>query len=138
MINVSDQLLLDSRIPLAFTKDNRVHIGPNVEMRVVLLGLDAAGKTTAVFKLRNNEVVFCRRVVPINESIQIMPTVSTIGFNVETLEYKNLKLTLWDVGGLPKLRPLWKHYYLNTQGLVNFRISLTNCFSFFSAHIRNR
>uniref|UniRef100_A0A914W2Z1 RING-type E3 ubiquitin transferase n=1 Tax=Plectus sambesii TaxID=2011161 RepID=A0A914W2Z1_9BILA len=101
--DLPNQLLLDSRIPLAFTKDNRVHIGPNVEMRVVLLGLDGAGKTTVVFKLKNNE---------------IMPTVSTIGFNVETLEYKNLKLTLWDVGGLPKLRPLWKHYYLNTQALI--------------------
>ena len=40
-----------------------------------------------------------------------------IGFNVETVEYKNLKFTIWDVGGQPKLRPLWKHYYLNTQGL---------------------
>lgn len=39
-----------------------------------------------------------------------------IGFNVETVEYKNLKFTIWDVGGKHKLRPLWKHYYLNTQG----------------------
>lgn len=38
------------------------------------------------------------------------------GFNVETVEYKNLKFTIWDVGGKHKLRPLWKHYYLNTQG----------------------
>ena len=38
------------------------------------------------------------------------------GFNVETVEYKNLVFTIWDVGGDPKLRPLWKHYYLNTQG----------------------
>ena len=36
---------------------------------------------------------------------------------METVEYKNLKFTIWDVGGQPKLRPLWKHYYLNTQGL---------------------
>lgn len=38
------------------------------------------------------------------------------GFNVETIEYKNLRFTIWDVGGQHKLRPLWKHYYLNTQG----------------------
>ena len=38
------------------------------------------------------------------------------GFNVETVEYKNVKLTIWDVGGQNKIRPLWKHYYLNTQG----------------------
>lgn len=38
------------------------------------------------------------------------------GFNVETVEHRSLKFTLWDVGGLQKLRPLWRHYYLNTQG----------------------
>ena len=40
-----------------------------------------------------------------------------LGFNVETVEHRSLKFTLWDVGGLQKLRPLWRHYYLNTQGL---------------------
>ena len=39
-----------------------------------------------------------------------------VGFNVETIEHKNLKFTIWDVGRLHKLRPLWRHYYLNTQG----------------------
>ena len=39
------------------------------------------------------------------------------GFNVaETVEHRSLKFTLWDVGGLQKLRPLWGHYHLNTQG----------------------
>ena len=38
--------------------------------------------------------------------------------NVETLEFKNVKITLWDVGGQHKLRPLWKHYYLNTQAVI--------------------
>lgn len=39
------------------------------------------------------------------------------GFNVETIEHRNLNFTIWDVGGDPKLRPLWRHYYLNTQGI---------------------
>ena len=46
------------------------------------------------------------------------------GFNVETVEFKNLKFTFWDVGGQQKLRPLWKHYYLNTQGTSSSRLSL--------------
>jgi len=102
---VSEQLApsLDSAIPITFTKDNRVHIGPKIEMRVVTLGLDGAGKTTILFKLKQNEFV---------------PTIPTIGFNVETLEFKNVKITLWDVGGQHKLRPLWKHYYLNTQAVI--------------------
>merc|ERR1711936_772430 len=86
-----DQLLpaLDSAIPVTFTKDNRAHIGPKIEMRVVTLGLDEAGKTSILFKLKQNEFV---------------PTIPTIGFNVETLEFKNVKITMWDVGGQQKLR----------------------------------
>ena len=99
----NETLIPDASIPITFTKDNRVHIGPKIEMRVVTLGLDGSGKTSILFKLKQNEFVQC---------------IPTIGFNVESLEYKNVKFTIWDVGGQPKLRPLWKHYYLNTQAVV--------------------
>ena len=49
---------------------------------------------------------------------ETVKTIPTIGFNVETLEYKGLCFTMWDVGGQDKLRPLWKHYYQNTDGLI--------------------
>lgn len=39
------------------------------------------------------------------------------GFNVETVEYKNISFTVWDVGGQDKIRPLWRHYFQNTQGM---------------------
>ncbi|KAI5620111.1 E3 ubiquitin-protein ligase TRIM23 isoform X1, partial [Silurus asotus] len=100
---MADHIQLDAGIPVTFTKDNRVHIGPKMEIRVVTLGLDGAGKTTILFKLKQDE---------------FMQPIPTIGFNVETVEYKNLKFTIWDVGGKHKLRPLWKHYYLNTQAVV--------------------
>ncbi|KAG5199108.1 hypothetical protein JEQ12_006808 [Ovis aries] len=100
---IADHIQLDASIPVTFTKDNRVHIGPKMEIRVVTLGLDGAGKTTILFKLKQDE---------------FMQPIPTIGFNVETVEYKNLKFTIWDVGGKHKLRPLWKHYYLNTQAVV--------------------
>ena len=45
-------------------------------------------------------------------------TIPTIGFNVETVEYKNISFTVWDVGGQDKIRPLWRHYYQNTQGVI--------------------
>merc|ERR1712227_214534 len=73
------------------------------EMRILMLGLDAAGKTTILYKLKLGEVV---------------SSVPTIGFNVETLEYKKIKFTVWDVGGQDKIRLLWRHYYQNTQGLI--------------------
>lgn len=46
--------------------------------------------------------------------IQRHPT----GFNVETVEYKNISFTVWDVGGQDKIRPLWRHYFQNTQGII--------------------
>ncbi|XP_075381669.1 ADP-ribosylation factor 3 isoform X1 [Mycteria americana] len=71
------------------------------EMRILMVGLDAAGKTTILYKLKLGEIV---------------TTIPTIGFNVETVEYKNISFTVWDVGGQDKIRPLWRHYFQNTQG----------------------
>merc|ERR1712109_323801 len=73
------------------------------EHRILMVGLDAAGKTTILYKLKLAEVV---------------TTIPTIGFNVETVEYKNINFIVWDVGGQDKIRPLWKHYYHNTQGII--------------------
>ena len=73
------------------------------EMRILMVGLDAAGKTTILYKLKLGEIV---------------TTIPTIGFNVETVEYKNINFTVWDVGGQDKIRPLWRHYFQNTQGLI--------------------
>lgn len=49
---------------------------------------------------------------------EIVTTIPTIGFNVETVSYKNTDFTVWDVGGCDKIRPLWRHYYQNTQALI--------------------
>ena len=38
-----------------------------------------------------------------------------VGFNVETVEYKNVAFTVWDINGQDKIRPLWRHYFENTQ-----------------------
>ena len=73
------------------------------ESRILMLGLDAAGKTTVLFKLKLGEVVH---------------TVPPIGFNMETVQYKNAEFGVWDIGGQTKLRPLWAHYYENTDGLI--------------------
>ncbi|XP_014247311.1 ADP-ribosylation factor 2 [Cimex lectularius] len=73
------------------------------QMRILMVGLDAAGKTTILYKLKLGEII---------------TTIPTIGFNVETVEYKNICFTVWDVGGQDKIRPLWRHYFQNTQGLI--------------------
>jgi ADP-ribosylation factor protein 1 len=63
-------------------------------MRILMVGLDAAGKTTILYKFKLGEVV---------------TTIPTIGFNVETVDYKNISFTVWDVGGQDKIRPLVQH-----------------------------
>jgi small GTP-binding protein len=73
------------------------------EYRIVMVGLDAAGKTTILYKLKLGDTV---------------TTIPTIGFNVETVEYKNLSFNIWDVGGQDKIRPLWYHYYTNTDAVI--------------------
>ncbi|KAB5555984.1 hypothetical protein DKX38_006893 [Salix brachista] len=66
------------------------------EMRILMVGLDAAGKTTILYKLKLGEIV---------------TTIPTIGFNVETVEYKNISFTVWDVGGQDKewQSMTWRH-----------------------------
>merc|ERR1711943_86182 len=49
---------------------------------------------------------------------EVVTTIPTIGFNVETVEHKNINFSVWDVGGQDKIRKLWRHYYQNTQGLI--------------------
>eukprot|EP00756_Hemistasia_phaeocysticola_P029548 Hpha_TRINITY_DN16238_c0_g2::TRINITY_DN16238_c0_g2_i1::g.14728::m.14728/K07937/ARF1; ADP-ribosylation factor 1 len=78
-------------------------LGGTKEYRLLFMGLDAAGKTTLLYKLKLGEIV---------------TTIPTIGFNVETIAYRNLNLTAWDVGGKDKIRPLWRHYFANTQAVV--------------------
>merc|ERR1712241_44884 len=73
------------------------------DARILMVGLDAAGKTTILYKLKLGEVV---------------TTIPTVGFNVETVEYRNLSFTVWDVGGQDKIRKLWRYYYQGTHGLI--------------------
>uniref|UniRef100_U5EZE0 ADP-ribosylation factor-like protein 2 n=1 Tax=Corethrella appendiculata TaxID=1370023 RepID=U5EZE0_9DIPT len=73
------------------------------EMRILLLGLDNAGKTT-ILKRFNGE--------PID---QISPT---LGFNIKTLEHNNYTLNMWDVGGQKSLRSYWRNYFECTDGLI--------------------
>ncbi|KAK1769758.1 ADP-ribosylation factor family-domain-containing protein [Phialemonium atrogriseum] len=85
------------------------------EMRILMVGLDAAGKTTILYKLKLGEIV---TTIPTIEVAVAVADQWTEGFNVETVEYKNIQFTVWDVGGQDKIRPLWRHYFQNTQGII--------------------
>ena len=63
------------------------------EKRILMVGLDNGGKSAILYRLKLAELA---------------TTLPTVGFNVETVEYKNVRFTIWDVGGQDKLRALCK------------------------------
>jgi len=77
--------------------------GKEREVRILMVGLDSAGKTTILYRLQIGEVV---------------STIPTIGFNVETVQYKNIKFQVWDLGGQSSIRPYWRCYFANTQAII--------------------
>ena len=68
-----------------------------------MIGLDAAGKTTLLYKLKLNETINC---------------VPTIGFNVEEVQYKNLKFNIWDIGGQTRLMNMWHYYFDGSDAVI--------------------
>ncbi|GLE05939.1 hypothetical protein PINS_up021566 [Pythium insidiosum] len=73
------------------------------ELRVLMLGLDNAGKTTILKKFMGQDIT------------EISPT---LGFDIQTLEYKEFKLNVWDIGGQQTIRSYWRNYFEQTDGLV--------------------
>ncbi|KYR02983.1 ADP-ribosylation factor-related protein [Tieghemostelium lacteum] len=74
------------------------------DYRILMIGLDNAGKTTILYRLKIAETV---------------STIPTIGFNVETINYRsNINFTVWDVGGQSRIRSLWRHYYQNSNAII--------------------
>ena len=71
--------------------------------RALMLGEDGVGKTAILYKAKLGETV---------------TTIPTIGFNVESLKCQSYEITVWDVGGASKIRPLWRHYYQNTSVVI--------------------
>ena len=76
--------------------------------RILMFGLDGAGKTSILYQLKLSDLI---------------KTTQTIGFNIETIKYKDLYIDIWDIGGF-SIFPnnediiLFKHYYQNTDGII--------------------
>ncbi|ODN05948.1 ADP-ribosylation factor-like protein 4C [Orchesella cincta] len=82
--------------------------GTQSPYHVVMVGLDSAGKTTALYRLKLDSY---------------LNTVPTIGFNCERIrgskgKSKGVNFIVWDVGGQEKLRPLWRSYTRHTDGII--------------------
>ncbi|KFP44660.1 ADP-ribosylation factor-like 5A, partial [Chlamydotis macqueenii] len=73
------------------------------EHKVIIVGLDNAGKTTILYQFSMNEVVH---------------TSPTIGSNVEEIVVNNTRFLMWDIGGQESLRSSWNTYYTNTEFVI--------------------
>ncbi|SBS86810.1 ADP-ribosylation factor, putative [Plasmodium ovale] len=72
-------------------------------IRIIILGLDNAGKTTIVKRLLGDDIY---KVHP------------TFGFTIESLNFNNYFINIWDVGGQKSIRHYWKNYYENIDGII--------------------
>merc|ERR1712224_573505 len=73
----------------------------------MVVGPEAAGKSTILCKINLGEVV---------------PTVPTVGFKVETVDYKDLRFTVWEhraLVGQDKIRNIWRHNYEGMNGIIS-------------------
>jgi small GTP-binding protein len=75
----------------------------NKEHKVIIVGLDNAGKTTILYQLLTGEVVH---------------TSPTIGSNVEEIVWRNIHFLMWDIGGQESLRTSWSSYYQATDFVI--------------------
>merc|ERR1711920_90882 len=73
------------------------------EARILMLGLDNAGKTTILKKMSEEDIS------------HIMPTQ---GFNIKSLVHEGFKLNVWDIGGQKTIRPYWSNYFESSDALV--------------------
>ncbi|KAA1093660.1 hypothetical protein PGTUg99_017533 [Puccinia graminis f. sp. tritici] len=74
------------------------------EMRILMLGLDNAGKTTIVRRLKGG--------------LDLSKVMPTLGFNIDTLIHRSYSLNIWDVGGQKTLRPYWRNYFEATDAII--------------------
>ncbi len=75
--------------------------GEDSNKKVLFLGLDNAGKSTLLFQMRDNS---------------FKETVPTVGLNVESIKYRGMSFTLWDVSG--QATKLWKHYFDKINAVI--------------------
>lgn len=73
------------------------------EVRILILGLDNAGKTSILYRLKEGT---------------FHSTVPTIGFNAEQIEVGKLKAQVWDLGGQESIRPYWRSYYQEQEAVI--------------------
>ncbi|KAI8802398.1 ADP-ribosylation factor family-domain-containing protein [Cladochytrium replicatum] len=80
------------------------------EYFVIILGLDNAGKTTLLEKIKS---IFLNVA-----GIPPDKIVPTVGLNLANVDIGGVRLKFWDLGGQRELRSIWDKYYSECHGIV--------------------
>lgn len=75
------------------------------EKKILILGLDGAGKTTIFNRL-------------FTEAVDNQQTMPTIGFNVTKGKLNNVATQVWDLGGQNTFRNYWHCYYDSVDAII--------------------
>jgi len=88
--------------------------------RVLILGLDSAGKSTLLRRFKN---LVDLQLDTKAAFIDHIPTEPTFVYDVETVypRLAPLALNLWDLGGQEKTRELWRFYFTGVQGRMGIK-----------------
>lgn len=78
-------------------------LAPGTPHKICIVGLDAAGKTTILYRLHLGTAV---------------KTAPTIGSNVEVVRHGATQMHIWDLGGQEALRSTWATYFVNSDAVI--------------------
>ena len=73
------------------------------QYKIVMVGLDNAGKSTILYRLHLGDVI---------------ETHPTVGSNVEEVTHRNVRFQVWDLGGQDKLRKVWSTYFVGAHAII--------------------
>jgi ADP-ribosylation factor protein 6 len=95
---------------------------PDEEFKILTLGVDNAGKSTLLYFIKQN-IEALNKYPHLNEKeisviSKVPPLPLTVGFSIESVKYKNIKLNVWDIGGQRAVREVWRHYMVHVNLLL--------------------
>ena len=85
-----------------YTSLMSVFFTKNQDFKLLMIGLDSAGKTTVLYKMKMTD----------------FSTAPTIGYNLEEISLNNVKIKVWDLSGQQRMRSVWKHYFESINGVI--------------------
>ena len=94
------------------------------QYKIVMVGLDNAGKTTILYRLCVQRLLSFDTVIPTavcgrgSNLGDVISTNPTVGSNVEEVVHRQVRFQVWDLGGQEKLRKVWSTYYIGAHAVV--------------------